>query len=155
MAWVYRSGDYFGIYEVKRIRMGIVMTEQDINAISGKTREDYRKAKRELAALQASAAELAELAAQLKNALENPSKIVFSDGAQITGHAWIVLTEALFEKLSADNVRQLADNIKAVEKTKNILRNRIFEFDGEYPDEGQNEVSRPRSVRVGRMSGRR
>lgn len=134
--------------------MGIAMTDHEINAIAGKTREDYRNAKRELAALQATAAELAILAGHLQQALENPSRIVFWDGSPVAGEGWHRLTETLFDKLTAENVRKLAEDIKRVQKTKEALAQRVFEFEGEYPDSGDDEPP-PGPQRLGRMSRRR
>jgi hypothetical protein len=132
--------------------MNIVMADPQTHAIVGKAREDHRNAKRELAALKANAAELAALAAQLQHALENPSRIVFFDGTPIVGQGWLTLTDALFQKLSAANVRKLAEDIKRVEKTKSALRQRLFELEGEYPDSDDDD--RPPFIRAGRMNRR-
>jgi predicted trehalose synthase len=114
--------------------MWIVMTDQDMHAIAGKAREDYRNAKKELAALEAMAADLAGLAATLHKALLNPSQIQFFSGTPIVENGWEILADGLFHRLSADNVRKLADDIRRVRKTRDALRQRVTELEGEDPE---------------------
>lgn len=116
--------------------MGIVMTEQEIHAIVGKAREDYRNAKREYAALETTAAELAQLAGQLHQGLSNPSRMIFWEGTPIMGN-WIRVTPMMFEKLSAVNIKKLIENIQRVKKTRDALRQRLIELEGEDPEGGK------------------
>ncbi len=135
--------------------MGIVMTDHEINAIAGKTREAHRNAKRELAALRANAAELAILAGHLTAALENPLRAVLGDGSPVA-EGWHRLTDSLFNKLAADNVRKLIEDIHRVKKTKQTLANRIYELEGEFPDHEDEEEEAPtKSIRIGRVTRRR
>ena len=109
------------------------MTEQEIHTIVGRTRDEYRNAKREYAALEATAAELAQLTSQLHQALSNPSRMIFWDGMPIMGD-WIRVTPMMFEKLSASNVKNLIENIQGVKKTRDTLRQRLIELEGEDPE---------------------
>lgn len=109
------------------------MTDQEIHAIVGKTREDYRKAKRELAALQSSADDMAKLASTLEAALRSPERIVFADGSPTVGKG-VTLTDNLFEKLTAANVRKLAEDARNAMRTRDALRQRLIELEGEDPE---------------------
>ena len=119
---------------ILRDTMWITMTDQEMHAIAGKAREDYRNAKKELAALEATAAELAGLAETLHDALLTPSRIQFFTGTPIMGSGWKVLADGLFQRLSADNVRKLSENIRRVTKTRDALRQRVTELEGEDPE---------------------
>lgn len=110
--------------------MGIVMTDHEIHAVVGKTREDYRNSKREYAALEAVAAELAQIAGQLHQALSNPSRMIFWEGTPIMGN-WIRVTPMMFEKLSAANIKKLIEDIQRTKKTRDALRQRLIELEGE------------------------
>jgi hypothetical protein len=112
------------------------MTDQEIHAVIGKAREDYRNAKREYAALEATAAELANHAAHLHQALSNPSRMIFWEGTPIMGD-WIKVTPMLFDNLSAANVKKLIENIQRVKKTRDALRQRLIELEGEDPEGGR------------------
>jgi|ERR1043166_1195218 cell division protein FtsB len=116
--------------------MGIVMTDQEIHAIAGKARADYQSAKKEYAALEAKAAELAKHANTLKTALENPSRIQFFTGTPITGSGWIMLADGMFQELSADNIKKLSADIKRVKQTRDALRKRVTELEGQDPEGG-------------------
>ncbi|HEV7674414.1 MAG TPA: hypothetical protein VGQ12_07785 [Candidatus Angelobacter sp.] len=110
------------------------MTDQDMHAIAGKARADYTNTKKELAALEATAAELAGLAETLHEALLSPSKIQFFTGTPIVGSGWKILAEGLFQRLSADNVKKLSEDIRRVTKTRDALRQRVKELEGEDPE---------------------
>lgn len=122
--------------------MGITMSDQEIHAIIGKTREDYRNAKKEFAALESQAAELAGLAETLHDALLNPSRIQFFTGTPIVGSGWKILADGLFQRLSADSVKKLTESIRRVQKTRDALRQRLIELEGEDPEGGSRGASR-------------
>jgi len=114
--------------------MGITMTDQETHAIVGKTREDYRNAKKEFAALVSSAEELQKLSIHLQTALADPSRIVFFTGTPVVGPGHVILTDAIFEKLSSTNVKKLSEDMKRVIKTRDALRQRLIELEGEDPE---------------------
>lgn len=109
------------------------MTDQDFDAIVGRSRREYREAKKQLAALKASAAELSQLADKITVALMNPSRIKFFDGLPTfpatRGKEPIVLTDAMFEKLTAANIKQIAQDTKNLENRLDALRKQLAELD--------------------------
>ena len=95
----------------------LVMTQDDIDTLVGKTDRQLREANARLAAFQAKARHLGSLTERLTIALRHPDSIVFDnqefDEALITLGKKRAFTDDEFADLNAGALRELGDSIRS------------------------------------------
>lgn len=116
------------------------MSESEQYELIGRTRANYREAKKELAASQMKAGELAKIAATIKAGLERPELIRWWEGVPMMGRppgpgpGPVVFTSAMFGQLTEKNVKELLDDLKKIEASISAMRTQLIQLEGEDPD---------------------
>jgi hypothetical protein len=118
------------------------MSEQDVDAIVGKARREYRDTKKELSALKTKAHQAGEVALKLHNALDHPADIKLFDGLptftipNVSGPRQIVtFMEGEFNQLTQPFIKQLADDCQRLERRAAVLRKQLMDLEGEDPED--------------------
>lgn len=112
------------------------MTDSETHELIGRKREEYRKTKRERAAVQAKLGELAKFAETIQSGLLFPERIVWWEGVPTIGRNpnQVTFTTAMFGELTEANVKQLCGDLKRLNAVIESLRSELTALEGEDPE---------------------
>ncbi|HTA22237.1 MAG TPA: hypothetical protein VK763_01795 [Terriglobales bacterium] len=119
------------------------MTEQDMDAVVGKARREYREATKELAAVRAQANQASQFAIKLENALNDPARIRFLENTPGPGvvmrlpgtpqYHYVTFREGEFEQITPEAIKSLSAECQRLEQRVEVLRQQIISLEGEDP----------------------
>ena len=111
------------------------MTSDDVFAIAGRTRHEWREAKKTLAALESQARKLREFLKILDSQLAEPSGLLFENQTfdqqfvPMGKHHYFKNSD--FEKLTAQELQKLGEEIRQYTKKVYELRQELAKLEGE------------------------
>jgi hypothetical protein len=107
------------------------MTDSETFEQVGRKRAEYRDRKKELAQLRSRAGDLSKLAATISAGLEHPELIRWWEGTPMVGKTQqhVVLSSQMFTELTEPKIKELCNDIKAVETRVNSLRTELTRLD--------------------------
>lgn len=110
------------------------MTQEDVDAIIGKTRREWRSAKVTLGAFEVETRKLKEFVSALKDAVAQPDRIGFADHQrQDGGPPAFTFRDEQFNSLTPQYLRTLGDNIRKQKELIARLREELTKLEGEDP----------------------
>jgi len=113
------------------------MTEQDRDAIAGRTRREYREAKQQLAALRAKARSTGELLSAIgKSLIDQPESVVFSGQSidtRFPGSSRLY-EDSHFADVIPAALRNLTNDIRQTIIKAQRLRDDVAKMEGEDPE---------------------
>lgn len=118
------------------------MTEQDMDAVVGKARREYREATKELTAVRMQASQAGQLAVKLENALNDPARIRFLENTPPTAvmrapgipqYNYVTFRESEFEQITPEALKSLSAECHRLEDRVEVLRQQLISLEGEDP----------------------
>ena len=111
------------------------MTQEDIDAIVGRTRRELREAKLVLGALNAKSGQIREFVDKLSRALKTPAGIIIDNQSYESEYvpmgSTALLSTSEFSDLNPASFRELSHEIREQTKKIAVLRKRLIELEGE------------------------
>lgn len=113
------------------------MTEQDVDAIAGRTRREYREAKQQVAALRTKARSTGEFLSELgKSLIDHPESVVFSGQSIDTrfSSSSRLYEDSHFADIIPAALRNLTNDIRQTMIKALRLRDEVAKMEGEDPE---------------------